>query len=208
MLTSRSSIALLVGALSLVACTSETSTTTPSTEPSGTGTGTGTETGNTETSGDTTTTPPTTPPTTTPPTTTPPTSNSCNVIVNDADVVGASMVAADAPAPTGGAITAGTYHLKKISVFTGVGGAAGPLQLAIKQTFAIQGNSADVIQDANGTETRLTSSLTTTGTAVSFARTCPSPEPGKTGSYSAKPGSLVLFLQNDVNQTVSYEYAP
>jgi hypothetical protein len=50
----------------------------------------------------------------------------CHEIVNDGPAVEWMNVAADPPAPAGGALAPGTYHLTRASFYTGPGGASGP----------------------------------------------------------------------------------
>jgi hypothetical protein len=198
----------IAGLFLLVACGGSSSTLP---EPSGSGVGTGND-------DEAASSPPpvaspappassaTTPPV--PPTTPPTPAAGCNQIDNDANAVGAQMVASAAPAPIGGAITDGTYHLTDVSLYTGVGGNSGPLALSIKQTISIHGDSVDVAEEANGKVTRLTEVITLAGSSVSMARTCPSAMQGGSGTYSVKGNAFVLFLVNDVKQTVSYTYSP
>jgi hypothetical protein len=119
------------------------------------------------------------------------------------------MVAATAPAPTGGTIVDGKYHLTNITLYTGPNGSAGPLSLSIKQTVNVKQGTVDVVEETNGkAPTRLTMTMTTTGSSVAMSRTCPSAMPGQSGTYSIKGNEYVWFLVNDVGQTVSYTYSP
>ena len=118
------------------------------------------------------------------------------------------MIAADAPAPVGGAIVDGKYHLTNISVFTGALGSSGPLALSIQETIVIHGSSVDVVDDVNGKTTRLTETFTHAGSAVSFAATCPSAVMGKNAQYSAVGTTFTIFLVNGAGQTATYTYSP
>ena len=158
---------------------------------------------------------PTTPPakpaptgTGTTPVTPPPPPGACNAVVNDAASIGAAMIASDAPAPVGGAIVDGKYHLTDVSLFTGVGGSQGPLAVSIQETINIHGSTADVVDDVNGKTTRLTETFTLAGNAASFAATCPSGVMGKNVRYSAVGTTLTLFIVNGAGQTAVYTYSP
>jgi hypothetical protein len=175
----------------------------PSSEPTGAAAGTdpsdpagGAETGKSSPSPDASTTPPPAKP-----------NGVCNTLVNDATPVDAEMIASAPPAPKGGTLTAGKYHLEKVTVYTGADGSSGPLPLGIKETIAIQGSTVEVIQETSGKLLRVSETFTTNGTEVSLTPTCPTSLPTKTGAYSTTASTLVLFLQNDVNQTVAFEYA-
>ena len=218
LLLSRSVRLGIIGAgLVLGACGGSTSTpsdegttTTPGATTTPTPTPTTTSTSKpTPTPTATATTTPTATPTTTP--TVPPNPKppiSCNAVTNDAVAIGAQMVPAVAPSPTGGAVANGKYHLTDVTLYTGPGGGSGPIALSIQQTLMINGNTVDVIQSANGKVETATEMFTTSGTTASFTRTCPSAQPAATGQYSISGGTLVWFLQNDPGQTVAYTYAP
>jgi len=128
--------------------------------------------------------------------------------VNDATVVVAKQVASSAPSPTGGTVTNGTYHLVDLTVYTGPGGAVGALPLAIKQTIAIHGGTADAISEVSGKSEDVTSTFAAAGTTITTAQTCPSAGSPQTGTFSATPTSVVFLLVNGAGQTVGYTYAP
>jgi hypothetical protein len=151
-------------------------------------------------------TPPTSMPTTPP--SNPPPPAQCNVVTNDAAVIGAQMVASVAPASTGGAISNGKYHLTDITVYTGLGGSVGSLPLSIAETIHIHGSAVDVIANANGKDTRTSSVITIAGDVATFSQTCPNPTSPSIAHYSVVGTSLVMFMVNDAGQTVMYTYSP
>lgn len=130
------------------------------------------------------------------------------MLINDAAPITGKQVAAYAPLPTGGAVTNGTYHLVDLTLYTGPGGAAGPLPLSIKQTIAIQGASANAISEVSGKSEDATSTFVTFGSNVTLGRTCPGMDPPQTATFSATPTSLVMFIENGAGQTVGYTYEP
>jgi hypothetical protein len=131
----------------------------------------------------------------------------CNVLVNGAAVVTANQVATEAPAPAGGAVANGTYHLVDLTLYTGAGGAVGPLPLSLKQTIAIHGSTADAISEVSGKSADVSSTFVVAGTSVSLAQSCPSAKPAETATFTASATSFVLFLVNDAGQTVGYTYS-
>ena len=73
--------------------------------------------------------------------------SSCNTLVNDATpITFISMVAQAAPAPTGGAMVNGTYHLKSITLYA-PGGTATTIPLNLKNTVKVQGNVVEQVFD-------------------------------------------------------------
>jgi hypothetical protein len=149
-------------------------------------------------------TPPSVP--TTPPSTPPANPAACNALVNSAGLVVAMQIAANAPAPIGGAIANGTYHLDDVTLYTGPGGATGALPLSIKQTIAINGSTADAIADFNGKTVSATATFVASGTSVTSTGTCPSAGSPEIATYSATATSVVMYKVNDVGQTVGYTY--
>jgi hypothetical protein len=117
------------------------------------------------------------------------------------------MVAASAPAPTGGAVLSGTYHLVGVTLYTGPGGATGALP-SMKQTISIQSNVADVVTESeDGKTVRGTSSFFQTGSSVTMATTCPDGGAPTTGTVSATlDASLVVYLLTSTGQTAAYSY--
>jgi hypothetical protein len=118
------------------------------------------------------------------------------------------MVAAAAPVAEGGALADGTYRLTKIVLYTGPGGATGPLSIGIQQTIAIHGATADAVSIQDGKTQRDSQSLAISGATVTFTPTCPSAEPPHVGSYTASAGTLRLYLPNDVGQLAEFTYEP
>ncbi|HSO31732.1 MAG TPA: hypothetical protein VLT33_04435 [Labilithrix sp.] len=145
--------------------------------------------------------PPAPTPTTTP-TTPPPTA--CHAVTADGAAIPITMVAADPPAPLGGTIVDGTYRLVDAKLYTHPGGSAGPLPITIKATIAISGTVANVAQDTSKSSERLTATVVTSGTSVTFTQTCPK---GDTNTATYSGGTdLTLFLPNDQGQVVAYTY--
>lgn len=76
----------------------------------------------------------------------------CNALVDSAAEVQSAFVAAPLPAPAGGAILDGTYHLTGESVFTGPGGASGPIGQTVATVFALQGGTAQLVSRRTGAD--------------------------------------------------------
>jgi hypothetical protein len=210
-----SSLALsaLILSLVVVGCGGSTADPPSGTTPAATTAASATPPPAAPTSPATTTTPPNVPPGTPPSTPPSPPSNppvppgTCNMLVNGAAVVTAKQVASDAPAPLGGAVANGTYHLVDLTVYTGAAGAAGPLPLSVKQTIAIHGATADAISEVSGKSVAVSSTFVVAGTSASLAQTCPSSaNPAEAATFTASATSFVLFLVNGAGQTAGYTY--
>jgi hypothetical protein len=136
----------------------------------------------------------------------------CHSLAADGPLLtGIEMVAESAPAPTGGVIPNGTYHLKKVVYYAGPGGGTGTIPVSIRATVSITGTLVKQSADGNdGTQKiakRTIETFVTSGTTVTSKQSCPGTD-AFTGSYSASGGALTLFLLNDVGKTVGYTYAP
>ena len=148
-------------------------------------------------------------PTTTQPT--PTTPSACNTLTNDAEPLKSiAVVASDAPAPTGGSIPSGTFHLEGITLYAGKSGKATSIPITLQGTVKVSGSTVEQVLDGkrpDGTVVaeRSTETFTTKGSEVTFTKTCN--ETGtSTGTFSATSNELTLFLVNDVGQTVGYVY--
>jgi hypothetical protein len=102
----------------------------------------------------------------------------------------------------------GTYHLVELTIYSGPGGASGPVPIAVKQTVAIHGTTAEAVTEVSGKSQAQSTTFVTAGTAVTTAGTCPTMEPPQTGSYTATASALVLYLINGDGKTVRYKYVP
>ncbi len=138
-------------------------------------------------------------------------SGTCEAMTNDATPITAvDMIASAAPAPTGGTIQDGTYHLTGLTLFVGTTGTAGQIPLTLAGTARVQGNVVDQALDGTGFDGKAISERTretiaTTGTSVTYTMTCPASKT-RSGTYSATSTSMTLFLVNDLGQTVGYTY--
>ena len=137
----------------------------------------------------------------------------CNTIINDATpITFVEVVAQNAPAPVGGTMTNGTYHLKSITLYAGPSGKGSKIPLNVKNTVRVTGNVVDQIFDGtkNGGEViaeKSTETFSVSGNTVTYTGVCPNNK-SRTGTYSVDGGAMTLFLKNDVGQTVGYVYAP
>jgi hypothetical protein len=135
----------------------------------------------------------------------------CNTIANDAKAISSiAVVANDAPAPTGGSIPSGTFHLAEITLYAGKSGKAAVIPITLQGTVKVTGNTVEQVLDGtrpDGTTVaeRSTESLTTSGSDVTFTKTCDGTG-SRTGKFTASASELTLFLVNDVGQTVGYVY--
>jgi hypothetical protein len=131
--------------------------------------------------------------------------------VNDEQPIGSiAVVAVDAPAPSGGTIPSGTFHLDGITLYAGKSGKATSIPITLQGTVKVSGNAVEQVLDGtrpDGTKVaeRSTESLATNGSEVTFTKTCDG-NSSRTGKFTASSTELTLFLVNDVGQTVAYEY--
>ncbi len=137
---------------------------------------------------------------------TPTPTSACNAIVDDGPVAKAQRVATEAPTPTGGAIADGKYHLVDISLFTGAGGASGPLAIAVTTTFEVQGNSVQASSSGPNGVKQATVSFATSANKIIWSELCPVAG-GSTGTYSAGAAGVTIFMKNDLNQIAGSKYA-
>lgn len=140
------------------------------------------------------------------------TTTSCSSLVNDGPMLTAiQMVATAPPAPTGGTIPQGKFHLQDITLYTGANGPSSTIPIALKGTVNVNGNVIEQVLDGEANKKplaeRASMTFTTSGTTVTMSRTCPTLASTK-GSYSATASSMLLFLTNDTGQMVVYRYAP
>jgi hypothetical protein len=116
--------------------------------------------------------------------------SSCNDLANAAPAITIQQVVGDPPAPQGGAIADGTYWLTAATIYTGEGDAPGPGG-AGQTTIRITGSTMDVA--ASGTPPTRTLTLTTSGTSITAADTCPDTDTSQ-ATYSATATALVFIL--------------
>ena len=147
------------------------------------------------------------PPTNPPPTNPPPTANACNALVNSGPVIAAVQIAADAPAPTGGTISDGTYRLTDLTLYTGVGGNVGPIAIQLRQTVDIHGAFADAVTESSGKSEAMSTTIVTSGTSVTNTETCPKAGTPDTAQYSATPTSIVFYQPSGSSGTAVSTYS-
>lgn len=137
--------------------------------------------------------------------------STCNSIANDAQAIKSiAVIAIDAPAPTGGTIPSGTFHLMGITLYAGKSGKSTSIPITLQNTVKVSGNTVEQVLDGTTPDgktlaERSTESFTTSGTEVTFTKTC-SGSDSRTATYTAASSELTMFLVNDVGQTVAYKY--
>ncbi len=110
-----------------------------------------------------------------------------------------NQVAAAAPIPAGGTITAGKYLLTKNELYTGVGGATGQVDEYDNETLVIGANTADAFYEwgrANGPRVSQAENRTfvTNGSDITFTVKCPAGVSGIAAGYTAEATKLVLVV--------------
>src|SRR5687768_15456081 len=77
-----------------------------------------------------------------------PTTSECNTLKNDAEPLKAiAVVAIDAPAPTGGTIPSGTFHLQGITLYAGKSGKASSIPIELQGTVKVDGDKVEQVLD-------------------------------------------------------------
>ncbi len=122
---------------------------------------------------------------------------SCSDLVNLGCNVPFERIAADAPAPTGGTILAGSYALVSNRTYAGAGADAGPTFDAgyvkyVQATIRVTVSAFDFVDSHSGSSfDRLSATWTTTGTTLTWNVTCPGPV-SYAMTYDATPDSITL----------------
>jgi hypothetical protein len=97
----------------------------------------------------------------------------CNTLTQIATPVQPQQVAEALPAPTGGAIPDGTYVITAITVYTGVGGATGPITDPQALTSVNTGGVAQTVFTVTGQpDSNETYTYVANGTGLTVAKTC------------------------------------
>lgn len=128
----------------------------------------------------------------------------CNAPGQCGKVVVWEQIATEPAPPTGGAIADGTYVLTNYTFYTGPGGATGPLMgnLEGQGTYvftngAVQETVTIEAQQQPAKTDYLAGTVSTAGTKITFARTCPDAGPETPGDYSASTTQIrIVFLVN------------
>lgn len=137
--------------------------------------------------------------------------STCNSLANDAQAIQSiAVMAIDAPAPTGGTIPSGTFHLMGITLYAGKTGKPSSIPITLQSTVKVGGNIVEQVLDGTTPDgktiaERSTESFTTSGSEVTFTKTCDG-SGSRTATFTATSTELTMFLVNDVGQTVAYKY--
>ena len=140
-----------------------------------------------------------------------PTLSTCNSLANDAQAIKSiAVIAIDAPAPNGGTIPSGTFHLMGITLYAGKSGKSTSIPITLQNTVKVSGNTVEQVLDGTTPDgktiaERSTESFTTNGNEVTFTKTCDG-SGSRTATFTATSSELTMFLVNDVGQTVAYKY--
>jgi len=121
-------------------------------------------------------------------------SATCNQLVNDAPEAMAATVKGNAPAPTGGTIAAGKYHLKEFTLYDPDGTPAAPGAGGIYATLEVAGNVMNSVMNfGDGVDRTFSETFTVTGTKLDRMLTCPKPGPDLPAVYSVTGNTLVIY---------------
>lgn len=117
----------------------------------------------------------------------------CNLVVNVAPTIAIDFVATAPPAAQGGAIVDGTYTMTSATIYTGVGGNAGPTGLTAKVTIAISGATIQVASKTKPPDDHVTTTFTTSGSSFTATNTCPDVK-SSGGEYTATATTFAVLL--------------
>jgi hypothetical protein len=131
----------------------------------------------------------------------------CNTVPNAAAAVAETEVASAQPAPTGGILENGTYHLTKYEIHTGVGGAAGPTGTSIKHVIVVSGAGTgtvtmEVVRSKDGgMDSRGVLMGASSGTSFDFTIACGGMATGSLGYTVTGTGFQFVDAANTNVQT-------
>jgi hypothetical protein len=132
----------------------------------------------------------------------------CNLLMNLGQVVQEVQVGENVPAPSGGALAAGSYNLTAVNLYTGLGGNAGPTGRAFQESVLFGVGTFQDVQAQGAVDAGLMRPITTNGTyttngsALTETVTCPGTG-AATINYTAIGSTLHLFVsQNEFIYTV------
>ena len=136
----------------------------------------------------------------------------CAPLTNDGPVLKTiQMVAAAPPAPTGGTIPQGKFHLQEVTLYTGANGPSSTIPITLQGTEMVKGNVIEQVLDGEANQKslneRASMTFVTSGTSLTLSRTCPTLGSTK-ATFSATATTMLLFLPNDAKQTAVYRYGP
>ena len=129
------------------------------------------------------------------------TANPCNALdIGTAPAITPNQVASQEPTAMGGTVFDGTYFLTKWTLYTGPGGATGPLPLTLQVRRDFAGGIVQTVQNDGSSIRRFSAMLTTTGTAFTETQSCPGSSVD-TGTYTATATTITEWV-SDHNQIV------
>jgi hypothetical protein len=134
----------------------------------------------------------------------------CNAPGQCGSPIAEEQVPSEALPTNGGPIAAGTYVLSALTIYTGPGGASGPVAgspvaaetlVLANGTFAVSVVFTANMQTMDFYEA---GTYSTVGTTVTFDETCPMSAAGMPSDYSATPSQIrfVAMLNGQSNESV------
>jgi hypothetical protein len=127
--------------------------------------------------------------------------NACNALdLGTAPAIDLNQVASQEPTAMGGTVFDGTYYLTKWTIYTGPGGATGPLPLTLQVRRDFAGGIVQTVQSDGSSIRRFTATLTTAGTAFTETDSCPGSSVDM-GTYTATATTMTEWV-SDKNQIV------
>jgi hypothetical protein len=128
----------------------------------------------------------------------------CNNLVDVSFGVTCQQTPMVGPQPMGGPIPAGTYALVDCVIFTGQGGAQGPLGAKVFQTLALANGRYDAVShfDVNQ-EVRTSGTWSTANGQITTTAQCPMAGMPSTATYTAYQTSFSVIISNGNTTTLT-----
>jgi hypothetical protein len=119
----------------------------------------------------------------------------CGAGANKGAVVDVTQIAQPAPAATGGVVADGTYLLTSATMYTGTGGATGPLGLSLQQTWGYAAGAYHWVSKDSSTNTEARAGgtvATVSAISLHLLQTCPTSD-FASYEYSSDGTTWTLF---------------
>jgi hypothetical protein len=117
----------------------------------------------------------------------------CKVVDNVAAPIEVMRVAEAMPAPLGGTLPDGTYHLTAMRIYTGPGGATGGTgSMGAETSYLVNGRS-HLVTLSDGLPSYATYTLEPAGTAIAVTQTCPNQQVTAIDGFTQSGGVVTLY---------------
>lgn len=130
----------------------------------------------------------------------------CNDLTQQGSPVQPNRVAQTFPTPTGGTIPTGTYVRTATTIYTGSGGAVGPVGIALRETGRYLANGT--VEALLTTNLDVTQALTytTNGAMITFTATCPAGSTSPFDAYTVVNSTTLQLFDTDSSTVVTLQF--